>query len=129
MSIVIGATKQGWIDSLSTSLAKKLPQEHQYRICQLITIVVRHVRQYVGEDAPSDRYVRKKLPTKYKVEYRVKNALKSSGTSSANYSKGLVEESPGPAEVTEEATIYGNHCHVIVPLEWRGKKIRCIINE
>lgn len=54
--------------------SKKLPQEHQYRVCQLITIVVRHVRKYVGEDAPSDRYVRKELPTKYKVEYRVKNA-------------------------------------------------------
>ena len=86
--IVTGATKKGWIDSLSSSLVKKLPQEHQYRICQLITIVVRHVRKYVGEDAPSDRYVRKELPTKYKVEYRVKNAelqakdtLKSSGTS------------------------------------------------
>ena len=66
--IVMGATKKGWIDS------KKLPQEQQYRVCQLITIVVRHVRKYVGEDAPSDRYVRKELPTKYKVEYRVKNA-------------------------------------------------------
>lgn len=108
--IVTGATKKGWIDSLSSSLVKKLPQEHQYRICQLITIVVRHVRKYVGEDAPSDRYVRKELPTKYKVEYRVKNAelqakdtLKSSGTSSANNSKSLVEKVPSPAE--EEYTV------------------------
>jgi hypothetical protein len=110
--IVTGATKKGWIDSLSASLVKKLPQEHQYRICQLITIVVRHVRKYVGEDAPSDRYVRKELPTKYKVEYRVKNAelqakdtLKSSGTSSANNSKSLVEKVPSPEEYTVKYTL------------------------
>jgi hypothetical protein len=105
MSIVIGATKQGWIDSLATSLAKKLSQEHQYRICQLVTIVASHVRQYVGEDAPSDRYVRKVLPVKFKVEYRHDNALKSSGTSSANNSKSLVEKVPSPEEYTVKYTL------------------------
>ena len=64
----MGATKKGWIDS--RNYHKNISIEY----VSTITIVVRHVRKYVGEDAPSDRYVRKELPTKYKIEYRVKNA-------------------------------------------------------
>jgi hypothetical protein len=84
--------------------------------------VVRHV----GKDAMSESFVRKHLPTEFKTEYRVQNALKSSGNRTANNSKSLVEKSPS-SEVTEEATIYGKSCHVIVPVEWRGKKVRCLL--
>ncbi len=120
---IIKLDKQRWITVLSSQLYKILGEAHQYRICELITLVVRHV----GKDAMSESFVRKHLPTEFKTEYRVQNALKSSGNRTANNSK--VEKSSPAEEVTEEATIYGKSCHVIVPLLWRGKKVRCILNE
>jgi hypothetical protein len=86
-----------WIKNTSESLERILGLEHRYRICQLLTMAIKEFKI----KSPSERYVRKLLPIEFKVEYKSKNASKSSGTSAANNSKSFSEKPPTPKGVSD----------------------------